>query len=373
MLPRVNILFLLCVLLVLLLIYLLLNTSSQYSVPHPKISYRHLVHSIETDRLVDFVNSTRPYHLSPESPCNDETMDLLGVILVSSYVTHDNLRSAHRRAMPQDKLKSLGLLRFFLLAEIPAHEKLIAQESIEGEHRRFGDIVQGNFIDAYKNLTYKHIMGLKWASIECFRSSFIVKMDDDTVYDITRLRRMLQGFRFSHEYDDLFLSGYVQSNKKPIRMRPSKWFVSHKEFRDALYPTYLSGWLYITNQRTAFELVSATEDTPFFWIDDIYVTGILAKKISAPLERRNTLFSANHDFLECCIRDAENHKFKCPYLAGPNGGNPELIVRFTSAISGCRECRDRKDSDPKINETCVGVYKSHPGHRGAPEVKELNL
>jgi len=29
------------------------------------------------------------------------------------------------------------------------------------------DLIQGNFIDAYRNMTYKHVMGLKWATYFC--------------------------------------------------------------------------------------------------------------------------------------------------------------------------------------------------------------
>ncbi|XP_059612448.1 beta-1,3-galactosyltransferase 5-like [Phlebotomus argentipes] len=373
MLPRLNCVITSRILLALFLVYLLFYNLNRQLIYRPKISYRHLTHSIETDRLVDLVASTASYHLEPGNICQDEPSDLLGVILVSSYVTHDDLRSAHRRALPQNELKAMGLIRIFLLAEIPVQEKFITQSAIEGEHKRFQDVLQGNFVDAYRNLTYKHVMGLKWATLNCSRASFIVKMDDDTVFDSTKLRSLLEEFRVSHDEGELLLSGYVQSNQKPIRMKPSKWFVSHREFRDAIYPQYLSGWLYMTNQRTAQELVIASQKTPFFWIDDIFVTGILGKKLSLHLDRRNALFSANHDFLECCIRNAEKLNLECPYLAGPNGGDSNLIVRFTSSVSNCKSCRARREGDAKLNETCVGVYKSHPGHRGAPVVQELHL
>jgi hypothetical protein len=38
---------------------------------------------------------------------------------------------------------------------------------MQNEAERFQDIVQGNFIEAYKNLTYKHLMGLQWAVDKC--------------------------------------------------------------------------------------------------------------------------------------------------------------------------------------------------------------
>ncbi|GAB0089814.1 Hexosyltransferase [Sergentomyia squamirostris] len=376
MFPRVNFLLIFGIIItVLALIYFLLSSLTSDEAPRPKISYSHLKHSIETDRLVDLISSAASsYRLSPSgNPCEDESLDILGVILVSSYVTHDDLRSAHRRALPESKLKSLGFVRLFLLAEIPLSERSITQTLLEGEQKRFQDILQGSFTDAYRNLTYKHVMGLKWATLNCSRASFIVKMDDDTVFDVHRLRKILQEFRMSHNEGEHLLSGYVQSNQKPIRLKPSKWFVSHREFRDAIYPTYLSGWLYMTNQRTAQDLVIASQKTPFFWIDDIFVTGILSKKLNIPLDRRNALYSANKDFIDCCIRDAEKHHYKCPYMAGPNGGEAELIGKFTTIVAECPDCHERTASDPRITDTCVGVVKYHPGKPGEPMVKELHL
>lgn len=65
------------------------------------------------------------------------------IIIVTSYVGHDDVRSAHRMAISKAELANANILRVFLLAEIPAKEKFIKQEAIESEHRHFNDIVQG--------------------------------------------------------------------------------------------------------------------------------------------------------------------------------------------------------------------------------------
>ncbi len=45
----------------------------------------------------------------------------------------------------------------------------------------YGDLVQENFLDSYRNLTLKTLMGIRWASIYCANAKFIVKIDDDVV------------------------------------------------------------------------------------------------------------------------------------------------------------------------------------------------
>lgn len=54
-------------------------------------------------------------------------------------------------------------------------------KAIEYENTIYHDIVQEDFIDSYKNLTYKGIMALKWISIYCQQTKYILKVDDDIV------------------------------------------------------------------------------------------------------------------------------------------------------------------------------------------------
>ena len=50
---------------------------------------------------------------------------------------------------------------------------------IEKEAKTEGDLVQGDFMDSYHNLSYKNVMGKLWASTFCPQAEFVVKSDDD--------------------------------------------------------------------------------------------------------------------------------------------------------------------------------------------------
>ena len=50
------------------------------------------------------------------------------------------------------------------------------QLMLEEEHKLYRDIVQGSFIENYKNLTLKSIMGLKWVSQYCKEAPFAIKV-----------------------------------------------------------------------------------------------------------------------------------------------------------------------------------------------------
>lgn len=299
----------------------------------------------------------------------------LGIIIVTSYVGHDGVRSTHRQTTTQQKLLAMGLLRVFLLADIPPTERFITQKSIYDESDRFEDIVQGNFIEAYRNLSYKHIMGLRWAASECSMAKYIIKIDDDTVFDVYHLVSYLENLESSLDGpNEQLLAGYVLDGKKPIRLQVSKWYVNFQEFSDDIYPDYLSGWLYITNPSTARALVAESQIEPFFWIDDTWVTGILRDKRNIPLTKLNQWYSANSQFLDCCIEDARKYSFKCDYHVGPNGGDVKLIMNFMKEMEKCyeNECIDRTPNH-SVKQTCVGQVKNIIGQHGEAVVKSIQL
>lgn len=283
--------------------------------------------------------------------------------MVTSYVGNDALRAAHRQAISQQKLISMGLLRIFSLGSIPANERFITQKAIESEQELFGDLIQGNFQEAYRNLTYKHVMSLKWATEHCRRAKFVIKMDDDIVYDPFFIQNYLSDLGQKKEQAGL-LAGFAFTNKKVIRLKANKWYVSREEYSRDVYPPYLSGWLYVTNQATARELVLQSESVPFFWIDDTYVTGILASHAQIQPTNLNKWFSANSEFLDCCIRDMKRFSYQCDYYVGPNGGNSRLIMEFIQELERCYDnmCYQRPSGKP-LTKTCVAEYKNTVGQQ----------
>ena len=92
------------------------------------------------------------------------------VILVVSNAKNFDLRMAQRNSFNQHFLKSIGMKRMFLLFEPNEDTKgdnIAHQERIVEEHEMYSDIVQGDMQEGYKNLAYKHLMGLRWVSEHC--------------------------------------------------------------------------------------------------------------------------------------------------------------------------------------------------------------
>lgn len=179
------------------------------------------------EKLIDLDNFT--YIIN--SPVCENGEELTVINVISSAPDNFQKRQAIRNTWgkPTDYLKHV-----FLLGQ--TRENL--HERILGEHQQYGDLVQGNFIDAYKNLTYKHVMGLKWASQYCPNAKFILKTDDDVFVHLYGLKELL-GKRLSREKD--LISCLIHKKLPVLRDVSSKWYVSEKEFARNFFPICCSG------------------------------------------------------------------------------------------------------------------------------------
>lgn len=297
---------------------------------------------------------------------------IFAILIITSHAGDIEVRSAMRRAYPANELEQLGIRRIFLLASSNPKDDVrynsVSQNALEDENRRYFDLVQGNFKEAYRNLTYKHMMGLQWVTHYCQQARYVIKMDDDIVVDFYRLTSVMNSIVQEHRP---LLMGYLLKGTRPVREPANKWFVTQSEYPQSMYPPFLSGWLYITTPKDAKTLVEASKTVPYFWIDDIYVTGLLAKLVGISHHDIHQYFTLHHEYLECCIQD-KNHL--CDYIVGPNGGDPALLLSFQKHAASCQEQRCPKRSPHRaLNITCIAKKKNSVLRQGHGEVKPVHM
>lgn len=300
------------------------------------------------------------------------TTTIFAILIITSHAGDIEARSAVRRAYPADELKRLGIYRVFLLAvSNPKHDiryNSVSQNALVDENRRYSDLVQGNFNEAYRNLTYKHMMGLQWVTMYCQQAQYVIKIDDDIVVDLYRLLSIMNSIVRDQRP---LLMGYLLKGIRPIREPASKWFVTQSEFPGPTYPPFLSGWLYITTPKDSKTLVEASKTVRYFWIDDTYVTGLLAQVVGISHQDIHQYFTLHPEYLECCIQD-EIHL--CDYIVGPSGGDHVLLLNFQRHAVSCQErkCLQRS-SHRALNRTCVAKRKISSLRQGHGEVKPVRM
>lgn len=169
--------------------------------------------------------------------CQEFTAGLLLVIIVPSKPNNYKKRSIIRNTWGQvkDFAKVLFLLGQTNLTAV--------KHSVQEESNVYGDIVLGNFVDAYKNMTYKHLMGLKWIAHHCSTARYILKVDDDALINSWELQRFLVRELSPWGTKGLLLCcinenmPVIRDPKSPLR----KWRVLKEEFAEEYYPPYCSG------------------------------------------------------------------------------------------------------------------------------------
>ncbi|XP_011257775.1 beta-1,3-galactosyltransferase 5 [Camponotus floridanus] len=292
--------------------------------------------------------------------------------IITSYAGDPSDRSALRRAYINEELQTLGIERVFLLGKLNDDAKKrthVSQEALLDESRRFHDILQGDFLDTYRNLTCKHLMGLRWATNNCKHARYIMKMDDDIVVNIYDLLEKLHSGIIEKDS----LAGYIMKNMVPVRELANKWYVSQTEYADNIYPDFVSGWLYITNSQVTSQLINyAKSSHKYFWIDDVFVTGILRKDLNIKIQDISKIYTIDHRYLECCIKGKTN-LLKCEFLIGPNGGDTELQVRFQEFAKFCHVNCFTRAENILVAKTCVVAYKEPYLHKGAFHINPFKI
>ena len=158
------------------------------------------------------------------------------------------------------------------------------QAHIEYESETYHDIVQETFLDSYRNLTYKAIMGCKWTTLYCKSADIVVKADDDMVVDIYLLFRHI---------DSLRSQGKVLTNtilcdvwyKRAVERASGKWKVSLEEYAEKFYPPYCPGLGLVMTADIVPKMYNESLYEPYFWVDDVYFTGLLAQTINVTFQQ----------------------------------------------------------------------------------------
>ena len=167
---------------------------------------------------------------------------------------------------PNQRLKFTVKLAFLLAFT----ENSTTTAAINLESRTHSDIIQGDFVDAYRNMTLKSLLGLKWVIEYCPGIDILLKSDDDMIVNLPHLYNILKNKRLKR-------SVIGPLNLSSIVLRYGKW--SLPDFPFKRYPPYESGAAYAITSDVIVELFNTSEYVPPIFIDDVYITGILGRII----------------------------------------------------------------------------------------------
>ncbi|XP_044266063.1 beta-1,3-galactosyltransferase 1-like [Tribolium madens] len=246
--------------------------------------------------LNDYINNRLSPHILPKKICSQKKLLL---VIVCSRPDDIQLRKAIRETWGK---KHDDVSFYFLFGEFKKNEQIF-QAMIEGEQALFDDIIQERFIDSYNNLTLKSAYMLKVFNRYCYKSfKYLMKTDDDVFVNVPRVLQMLANRK---ENTNVIL-GRVRHGW-PIRDPDSKWYVTFCEnlhlffvryvpyewYPEKEYPANVCGPGYIMSRDVAKKLYKCALNESFLNLEDVYLTGICAKKMNISLEN-SYLFTCNY-------------------------------------------------------------------------------
>ena len=225
-----------------------------------------------SDNFTDYTFTyviNQPY-ICQNTQDDDEEEDVVPVyllVLIHSHPSHKPQRDAIRATWGKRDY-SVPVRFVFVLGESESHPSLTA---LKHEADLYRDIIMGNFTDTYRNLTIKALFGLQWTQAYCSDVQYVLKTDDDTYFNTTRLLHYL---KLLPANKPLILGSL---NSKAAVSRRGLWQVTQDQFSAATYPSYCSGCAYVLSHSVLAPLLQAVHKVSLLPIEDVYITGILAQ------------------------------------------------------------------------------------------------
>ncbi|XP_061178201.1 beta-1,3-galactosyltransferase 1-like [Saccostrea echinata] len=219
------------------------------------------------------LNDPSGFPLNHPHTCNGD-VDL--IVIVCTSLGNSESRDFIRKSWGMYSKNHFYKTKLVFLVGMGNESTLDRVQQEDSIHR---DIILGNFVDTYRNLTLKSISMLKWIKNYCANAKYGLKVDDDMFINIPNL---VSAMNLKRRRVDKFLIGSKQVGARPIKDKNSKYYTSSKEFGEKFYPPYLSGTAYAFTVPAARALYDITGRIKPFWMEDIHITGICASAAGIP-------------------------------------------------------------------------------------------
>ena len=294
-----------------------INVNEQYSLSRNR-SHQHLLSNFtEMSKLIGAYRLPftlyRRYILENPRLCSSES-SLIMLIVVKSSPTHfENRKILRETWMDQIEKLTSGRTKFLF---VMGKTNFSTQIGIEDEFRKYRDILQGDFMDSYRNLTEKGVTFLKWINERCRNAKIILQTDDDVVVNVSNLFKYMLPVIINRSKTIICNLRWAAPIKRNMM---NKWSVEEHLFPSTtVFQTYCTGFFVLyTNDLTPL-FYEAAKSTPFFWVDDVYLYGLLLNRIPGvnAVKMRKSAFLIGDKNHKSCFYGWQSEACKLITVAG---------------------------------------------------------
>lgn len=236
----------------------------------------------------NFVMTTEKPHLNPHDfnyillenkTCHTSNGSVYLVVVVSVASGNFKQRQTVRETWGSIAKTNNEIKLVFMLGSA-ANDGI--QEKINSESDTYHDIIQEDFVDSYRNLSLKSVALLKWSFTYCSSAKYVLKADDDMFVNLNYLVNVLKHRKLNNTVIGMKITG-----ARPIQNKNSKWYTPSEMFNGTVYPPYCSGTSYVISGESVKKLYIASLNVPYFWLEDVFITGICRVKANIAITNDN--------------------------------------------------------------------------------------
>ncbi|KAK0052541.1 lactosylceramide -n-acetyl-beta-d-glucosaminyltransferase [Biomphalaria pfeifferi] len=224
----------------------------------------------------------RGYLIENPNACEGVPVDVL--IYIHSSPENREMRSAIRETWGStNTFSDISVKLIFFIGGVNDKD---LQLQIETEYSTHGDLVQGNFLDVFTNLTYKAVTMLAWVNSHCFQAKYLMKVDDDMFVDtFAAVREVVPQLALK----PLAVACDYKVHMPIPRDPKSRWNVPpHLVPKRSHWPPFCSGYFAVFTSTLIPILYEASfTDKDFVPGDDVYLFGLLSEQKNISYEVAN--------------------------------------------------------------------------------------
>jgi hypothetical protein len=192
-------------------------------------------------------NFTLNPQLIPEClPDSKSGLLLLALVVISPSFFEK--RQTIRETWGNSRFTNSSDLKVLFVVGFSKNESINAQ--IEIESRKYGDIIQEDYVDSYFNITIKVMGAFKWVSYFCPKVRYVLRINDHMQVNTCLLVNYLKNLPSpsqisnsssnSYEYKNT-MWGQLYANISPIRDKSSKFYTPSNEYEFEKFLPYMEG------------------------------------------------------------------------------------------------------------------------------------
>ncbi|XP_001366179.1 beta-1,3-galactosyltransferase 2-like [Monodelphis domestica] len=247
------------------------TTPAYLSLPSPRISSRKFEWKIQTPHPFDLrYPYSYPFLINHPDKCEGPRGAPFLLMLVMTRPQDVGVRQAIRQTWGNETLvPSVVVRRLFVLGLPPPLFDKELQALLEEEDREHGDLLQVGFLDTYRNLTLKVLMGLEWMAQHCPSAKYVLKVDSDVFLNPRFLLHQVLWPNGPSPPD--FITGHINRNTNPVRRLHTKWYMPPELYSQSKYPDYCVGPGYVLSGSLALRILTTAQHVKAIYLEDVFV------------------------------------------------------------------------------------------------------